>query len=606
MQITIYTDGACDLHAENRPGGWAAILCATDERGNVLKKTVISGGQEMTTNNQMELTAVIEGLKRLQRPSDITMVTDSQYVIDIATGAKRAAKNRALWRKYFKFARIHNVTWRYVMGHSGNVYNERCDQLAVAERRKYALYRVETPQTFEPVDADIKVYLASTRNAWSACIMRGSNVETLSDVLSNNETYYEALLIGAIQILKKLSTDETIAVYITRANFVRSINEWIPRWIENDWIIYKPIKYKHHWQEILRLTQERTVKFEYDQLLRHHPLYERALHHAKGLVKNSKWGVEALQDFEPVDADIAVYLASTSLTKYSGSAWSACVLRGDNVETLGDVLLNNETYYEALLIGVIQILKKLSTDETIAVYITQPSLAASINERIPRWIEWIENDWITYNAEGEDMLVKYKHYWQEILGLTQERTVKFEYDQLLRHHPLYERAQHHAEGLVKNSKWVEASQAFEPVDADIEVYLTSTRNVWSVCILRGDNVETLGDVLSNNETYYETLLIGAIQILKKLSTDETIAVYITQRNFVRNINERILYWIENDWTTYNAEGEAIPVKYKHHWQELLGLTQERTVTFKYDQLLRHHPFYKRAQRHAKQLIKNSK
>ena len=617
MQITIYTDGACDLHAENRPGGWAAILCATDERGNVLKKTVISGGQEMTTNNQMELTAVIEGLKRLQRPSDITMVTDSQYVIDIATGAKRAAKNRALWRKYFKFARIHDVTWRYVAGHSGNVYNERCDQLAVAERRKYALYRVETPQAFEPVDTDIAVYLASTRStkysrsAWSACIMRGSDIETLGDVLSNNETYYEALLIGVIQILKKLSTDETIAVYITQPSLVTSINERLPRWIENDWITYNtegeaiPIRYKHHWQEFLGLTQERTVKFEYDKLLRHHPPYKRALHHAKGLVKNSKW-VEALQAFEPVDADIAVYLASTSSTKYSRSAWSACIMRGSDVETLGDVLSNNETYYETLLIGVIQTLKKLSTDETIAVYIAQPNFVTSINEWIPRWIE---NDWIIYNTEGEAIPVKYKHYWQEILGLTQERTVTFKYDQLLRHHPFYKRAQHHAQGLIKNSKGVEALSAFEPVAADIEVYLTSTsstkysRSAWSACVLRGDNVETLGDVLSNNETYYEALLIGVIQTLEKLSTDETIAVYITRPNFVKSIDERIPHWIENDWITYNTEGEARPVKYKHHWQELLGLRQERMVTFKYDQLLRHHPFYKRAQRHAKQLIK---
>ncbi len=141
MQITIYTDGACDIHAENRPGGWAAILRAADERGNVLEKTVISGGQEMTTNNQMELTAVIAGLKQLQRPSDITIVTDSQYVIDIAKGTKRAAKNRALWREYFEVAKIHDVTWKYIAGHSGNAYNEHCDKLAVAERRKYALYR---------------------------------------------------------------------------------------------------------------------------------------------------------------------------------------------------------------------------------------------------------------------------------------------------------------------------------------------------------------------------------------------------------------------------------------------------------------------------------
>ena len=101
MQITLYTDGACDIHADNQPGGWAAILCAVNEKGKVIKETVISGGQEMTTSNQMELTAVIEGLKRLQSPIDITIVTDSKYVIDIASRNKTSIEaNKALWREY--------------------------------------------------------------------------------------------------------------------------------------------------------------------------------------------------------------------------------------------------------------------------------------------------------------------------------------------------------------------------------------------------------------------------------------------------------------------------------------------------------------------------
>ena len=89
MQITIYTDGACDIHADNQPGGWAAILCASDECGNVIKESIVRGGREMTTNNQMELTAVIEGLKALKRSSNITVVSDSRYVIDIAGKAKK-------------------------------------------------------------------------------------------------------------------------------------------------------------------------------------------------------------------------------------------------------------------------------------------------------------------------------------------------------------------------------------------------------------------------------------------------------------------------------------------------------------------------------------
>ena len=294
MQIAMYTDGACDIHADNQPGGWAAILCAVNDKGQVIKETIISGGQEMTTNNQMELTAVIKGLRRLQSPVNITVVTDSKYVIDIATGTKRALKNKALWREFFNIAAVHHITWQYVAGHSGNVYNEHCDKLAVIERQKYALY--------QSVDTDIKVYLASkysskqNRTAWSACILRGGKVEILGSAL-NNVTYYEALLIGAIQTLKKLSSDETIVIYTARLNIVTSMNERIPRWIQNDWtysykegdeVKVRPVKYKHHWQELLQLTQKRTIHFKYDKLLRYHSSYKRAQRNTQWLIKNSE------------------------------------------------------------------------------------------------------------------------------------------------------------------------------------------------------------------------------------------------------------------------------------------------------------------------------
>ena len=100
LQITIYTDGACDIHAANKPGGWAAILLATDADGNTQKERVISGGAETTTNNQMELRAVIEALKRLREPSEVRIVSDSRYVIDIASGKKKALTNADLWREY--------------------------------------------------------------------------------------------------------------------------------------------------------------------------------------------------------------------------------------------------------------------------------------------------------------------------------------------------------------------------------------------------------------------------------------------------------------------------------------------------------------------------
>ena len=138
MQITIYTDGACDIHADNQPGGWAAILRAADASGAIVKETVLSGGAESTTNNQMELTAVIEGIKALKKPAEVTIFTDSRYVIDIARKAKGAKLNRALWQAFFDIAGPHQIDWRFVKGHAGDALNERCDRLAVAEKNRRA------------------------------------------------------------------------------------------------------------------------------------------------------------------------------------------------------------------------------------------------------------------------------------------------------------------------------------------------------------------------------------------------------------------------------------------------------------------------------------
>ena len=134
-KITIYTDGACS--GNPGPGGWAAILvCDGRERE-------ISGGAKPTTNNRMELTAAIEGLNALKAPSSVILYTDSRYVMDgltkwlarwkangWKTANKKPVKNEDLWRMLDEVASRHDVDWRWVAGHSGDVGNERADTLA--------------------------------------------------------------------------------------------------------------------------------------------------------------------------------------------------------------------------------------------------------------------------------------------------------------------------------------------------------------------------------------------------------------------------------------------------------------------------------------------
>ncbi len=134
--LTIYTDGACSGNPGK--GGWGAILIYNK------KERYISGSKQLTTNNQMELTATIEALKAISKPSNIALYTDSQYVKNgitswifnwkkngWKTANKKPVANKDLWIELEKYVDFHSVNWFWVKGHSGDHYNEIADELAV-------------------------------------------------------------------------------------------------------------------------------------------------------------------------------------------------------------------------------------------------------------------------------------------------------------------------------------------------------------------------------------------------------------------------------------------------------------------------------------------
>lgn len=138
-KVEIYTDGACSGNPGK--GGWGAVLVY-----NGIEKE-LSGFDKDTTNNRMELTAVIEGLKALKEPCEVKLTTDSKYVCDAinkgwvyswkSKGWKKADKKPALnvdlWEQLLELLDKHNVEFIWVKGHAGHKYNERCDELAVKE-----------------------------------------------------------------------------------------------------------------------------------------------------------------------------------------------------------------------------------------------------------------------------------------------------------------------------------------------------------------------------------------------------------------------------------------------------------------------------------------
>ena len=134
-KVEIFSDGACS--GNPGPGGWGTIL-----RYNGHEKE-LSGGEAKTTNNRMELIAVIEGLKALKEPCEVTVTSDSQYVCNGITKGwaeksdRTKAKNPELWKELLELTKKHNVKMIWVKGHNGNPENERCDRLAVREAEKY-------------------------------------------------------------------------------------------------------------------------------------------------------------------------------------------------------------------------------------------------------------------------------------------------------------------------------------------------------------------------------------------------------------------------------------------------------------------------------------
>ena len=132
--VTIYTDGACS--GNPGPGGWGAIL---SYRG---AEKELSGGEAETTNNRMELTAVIEALSLLKEPCIVELYADSKYVIDAlekgwVKADKKPVLNVDLWQRLLPLLARHDVRCHWVKGHAENEKNNRCDVMAVAESRKF-------------------------------------------------------------------------------------------------------------------------------------------------------------------------------------------------------------------------------------------------------------------------------------------------------------------------------------------------------------------------------------------------------------------------------------------------------------------------------------
>lgn len=161
-KVTIYTDGACSFNPG--VGGWACVLIYKNN------KKELSGGQESTTNNQMELKAVIEALKALKQPCEVVINSDSAYVVNAIennwitswqlngwkTSEKKPVKNALMWQELLQLCQNHKVKFKKVKGHSTDQLNNRCDELAKAEIEKISGKQTKDKSDTEKLSKDLK------------------------------------------------------------------------------------------------------------------------------------------------------------------------------------------------------------------------------------------------------------------------------------------------------------------------------------------------------------------------------------------------------------------------------------------------------------------
>jgi ribonuclease HI len=256
-EITIYTDGACSPNPG--PGGWAAILL----RPGAAKPQELCGAQGATTNNQMELRAVLEALKSLPEPHRITLYTDSQYLRrgitewlpqwqarGWRTSDKSEVKNQELWQALAAETSRHTVAWKWVKGHAGHRWNERADQLACS------MLPAAPALPLQEADAIHIFTAASCRGAygpggWGAVLRYGDILKKMSGHdpdTSANRMHLTAALRGLQAVKKPLP----IHLYTTADYLHEGITKWVKGWQSRGWQTKegKPVTHQDLWQTL--------------------------------------------------------------------------------------------------------------------------------------------------------------------------------------------------------------------------------------------------------------------------------------------------------------------------------------------------------------------
>lgn len=278
-QVTIYTDGGCVPNPG--AGGWGAILIHPNHTEKELY-----GGMADTTNNRMELTAVIEALRSLKEKHTIELYVDSQYVKNgmtkwmenwirkkWRTSTGSPVKNQDLWQVLNMLVDKHEINWHWVKGHAGNVYNERVDQLATKGRGPF-----ETSSTIEKPSVDefktgvVSIFMRvivpqnGGEGGWAIRVWEGKVSQDHSGRVPKVASTQELELLTAFQIFKSVDKNATLRIYTPSEYLFKGITQWINGWQKRNWKTASggPVKYANVWQEIHKASQNRDIEWVYE------------------------------------------------------------------------------------------------------------------------------------------------------------------------------------------------------------------------------------------------------------------------------------------------------------------------------------------------------
>ncbi len=268
-QVIIYTDGACDPNPG--PGGWAAVL--RFDTSAAMHEKVLTGAEPRTTNNRMELQAVIAALNALKKPCHVILHTDSRYVQKGVTeylarwkakgwqtSDRKAVANQDLWQALEEALQRHQIEWVWVKGHAGDPLNERVDQLAVSMIPRSAL-PLDDAQAAH-VFTGVSCVGQSGPGGWAALMRSGAETQTISgheDRTSANRLH----LLAAQKGLEAAPQKSIVYVYTPSDYVAQGAQHWVQNWIAQNWRTKdgQPVKHREVWQAIIAASRDRTVKW---------------------------------------------------------------------------------------------------------------------------------------------------------------------------------------------------------------------------------------------------------------------------------------------------------------------------------------------------------